>query len=113
MLTTNKLEYDYFDNALHETKLFIKYKQVLMVYKFCFRFMEHNEKTDLWIDLPASTCKIFWPETVSMEMYVKYKDSKLPSQAFFIATLHHTVLKMEKGVSTHLILRKTHKTHFL
>ncbi|KAK5650330.1 hypothetical protein RI129_001359 [Pyrocoelia pectoralis] len=61
------------------------------------RFMEHNEKTDLWVDLLPNQHKIFWPETGSMEMYVKYRDSKLNSQPFFVATVHHTVLRMDKG----------------
>ncbi|KAK4883024.1 hypothetical protein RN001_006343 [Aquatica leii] len=63
------------------------------------RFMEHNEKSDLWVDLQPNQYKIFWPETSSMEMYVKYRDSKLSSQAFFIATPHHTVLRMDKGTA--------------
>ncbi|KAF5301566.1 hypothetical protein FQR65_LT08871 [Abscondita terminalis] len=63
------------------------------------RFMEHNEKTDLWVDLQPNHFKTFWPETSSMEMYVKYRDSKLCSQAFFIATVHHTVLRMDKGTA--------------
>uniref|UniRef100_A0A1Y1KIC3 Vacuolar protein sorting-associated protein 13 VPS13 adaptor binding domain-containing protein n=1 Tax=Photinus pyralis TaxID=7054 RepID=A0A1Y1KIC3_PHOPY len=61
--------------------------------------MEHNEKTDLWVDLPPNQHKLFWPETGSMEMYVKYRDSKLNSQPFFIATVHHTVLRMDKGTA--------------
>lgn len=84
-----------------------------------FRFMEHNEKTDLWTDLPPHQYKIFWPETASMEMYVKYRDSKLTSQAFFIATPHHTVLRMDKGVNHYifsatvkLIIIKTFRVHF-
>lgn len=62
------------------------------------RFMEHNERTDLWIDLPPFKTLIFWPETSSMEMYVKYRDSKLISQAFFVASNHRTVLRLDKGV---------------
>lgn len=61
--------------------------------------MEHNEKTDLWIDLASNTSTTFWPETTSMQMYVKYRDSKSHSQAFFISTLHRTVLRMDKGVT--------------
>ncbi|VEN41503.1 unnamed protein product [Callosobruchus maculatus] len=61
------------------------------------RFMEHNEKTDLWIDLaPQQTIK-FWPETNSMEMYVKYRDSKTISQSFYMAVHHRTVMRMDKG----------------
>ncbi|KAJ8960584.1 hypothetical protein NQ318_013873 [Aromia moschata] len=61
------------------------------------RFMEHNEKSDLWIDLPPYQTMIFWPETSSMQMYVKYRDSKLISQSFFISNQHRTVLRMDKG----------------
>ncbi|KAF5273457.1 hypothetical protein FQA39_LY07474 [Lamprigera yunnana] len=72
---------------------------VINTTKKYLRFMEHNEKTDLWVDLPPNQHKIFWPETGSMEMYVKYRDSKLSSQAFFIAVVHHTVLRMDKGTA--------------
>lgn len=65
--------------------------------------MEHNEKTDLWIDLPANQYRIFWPETSSMEMYVKYRDSKLSSHSFYIAVPHHTVLRMDKGVRSPIL----------
>lgn len=65
--------------------------------------MEHNEKTDLWVDLPPKNCITFWPETNSMQMYVKHRDNKSHSQAFFISTVHHTVLRMIKGVRTYLI----------
>ncbi|XP_072395854.1 intermembrane lipid transfer protein VPS13A-like [Diabrotica undecimpunctata] len=61
------------------------------------RFMEHNDKSDLWIDLVPYKTMIFWPETSSMEMYVKYKDSKLISHSFFISTHHRTVLRLDKG----------------
>lgn len=64
--------------------------------------MEHNEKTDLWIDLPSKNSITFWPETNSMQMYVKYRDSKFHSQAFLFSTIHHTVLRMDKGVRTNL-----------
>ncbi|KAK9700327.1 SHR-binding domain of vacuolar-sorting associated protein 13, partial [Popillia japonica] len=60
------------------------------------RFMEQNEKTDLWTDLPPHQCVPFWPETSSMQMSVKYRDSKLTSQAFFISSNHNTVLRMGK-----------------
>lgn len=63
-----------------------------------FRFMEHNEKTDLWIDIAPFQTMIFWPETNSMEICVKVKDSKTPSHSFFIASQHKTVLRMDKGV---------------
>lgn len=61
------------------------------------RFMEHNEKTDLWIDLGANQTVTFWPETSSMQIYVKFWDSKPISQAFNIANTNRTVLRMDKG----------------
>ncbi|KAK9875024.1 hypothetical protein WA026_005834 [Henosepilachna vigintioctopunctata] len=61
------------------------------------RVMEENEKTDLWIDIAPQQTIIFWPETTSMQMYVKYRQSKVISQAFFIASTHKTVLRMDKG----------------
>ncbi|KAG5885876.1 hypothetical protein JTB14_019139 [Gonioctena quinquepunctata] len=61
------------------------------------RFMEHNEKTDLWVDLAPYQTVVFWPETSSMEMYVKYRDSKLISHSFFISSQHRTVLRIDKG----------------
>lgn len=67
--------------------------------------MEHNEKTDLWVDLSPDQCLTFWPETSSMQMYVKYRDSKLHSQSFFIASHHRTVLRMDKGVITEALFR--------
>ncbi|CAH1186159.1 unnamed protein product [Phyllotreta striolata] len=61
------------------------------------RFMEKNEKTDLWIDLQPFQTVIFWPETSSMEMYVKRRDGKAASHSFFISTHHRTVLRVDKG----------------
>lgn len=61
--------------------------------------MEHNEKTDLWVDLSPYQNVVFWPETSSMQMYVKYRDSKLISQAFYMTTHHKTVLRMDRGVT--------------
>ncbi|GFG28735.1 hypothetical protein Cfor_06015 [Coptotermes formosanus] len=61
------------------------------------RFMEENERADLWIDLSPGQCVPFWPDTDSMRMYVKYRDSKLVSQHFPITHIHQTVLRMDKG----------------
>ncbi|XP_045467694.1 vacuolar protein sorting-associated protein 13C-like [Harmonia axyridis] len=61
------------------------------------RIMEENEKTDLWNDIAPQQTITFWPETSSMQMYVKYRQSKVISQAFFISTAHKTVLRMDKG----------------
>lgn len=41
----------------------------------------------------------FWPETNSMKMYVKLKDSSLVSQHFFINQECQTVLRMDRGVT--------------
>lgn len=63
------------------------------------RIMEQNEKTDLWLDLPPQSSMIFWPETNSYQMYVKYRGSKVISQAFFTTLNHRTVLRMDKGTA--------------
>ncbi|XP_057653630.1 intermembrane lipid transfer protein VPS13A-like [Diorhabda carinulata] len=76
------------------------------------RFMEHNDKTDLWIDLAPFKTLIFWPETSSMEMYVKYKDSKLISHSFFISTHHRTVLRLDKGGAITVEVTGGEKTSF-
>lgn len=68
--------------------------------------MEYNEKTDLWIDLAPSQTMIFWPDTNSMEICVKFKDSKTQSHSFFIASQHKTVLRMDKGVRIDLFYSK-------
>lgn len=68
--------------------------------------MEHNEKTDLWVDLDSSQTVTFWPETSSMQMYVKYRDSKVISQAFNFATANSTVLRMDKGVNARIFSLK-------
>nr|CAD7393578.1 unnamed protein product [Timema cristinae] len=71
---------------------------------------------DLWRDLPPRhaavwvivwncnltcfdglMCIAFWPETDSMRMLVKFRDSKLVSQHFPITHVHQTVLRMDKG----------------
>lgn len=65
--------------------------------------MEHNEKTDLWIDLDSQQNLIFWPDTSSMQMYVKYKESKFISPAFNFITTTSTVLRMDKGVNINVV----------
>ena len=44
-------------------------------------------------------CIPFWPSTDSMKLYVKYEDSNVSSQHFYIHTPHTTTLRMDKGVS--------------
>lgn len=63
------------------------------------RFMEENEAADLWIDLAPQQCTPFWPQTDSMSMHCKYRDSNVVSQHFPITKNHFTVLRMDKGVS--------------
>ncbi|KAH1005296.1 hypothetical protein HUJ04_006309 [Dendroctonus ponderosae] len=63
------------------------------------RFMEDNEKTDLWTDLEPSQTAIYWPDTTSMQIFVKYRESNLISQAIFISRHHRTVLRMDKGTA--------------
>ncbi|KAL1131713.1 hypothetical protein AAG570_011326 [Ranatra chinensis] len=65
--------------------------------KRSLRFMEDNEKADLWIDLAPGQCIPFWPETEKMSMFVKFRDSKVVSQHFPITSNHQTVLRMDKG----------------
>lgn len=60
--------------------------------------MEENEAADLWIDLAPQQCTPFWPQTDSMAMHCKYRDSTLVSQHFSITKNHFTVLRMDKGV---------------
>lgn len=60
--------------------------------------MENNEKTDLWIDLEPGQTVTYWPDTLSMQIFVKYRESNLVSQAVPISTQHRTVLRMDKGV---------------
>lgn len=40
----------------------------------------------------------FWPETDSMRMFVKFRDSKSGSQHFSITKEQQTVLRMDRGV---------------
>lgn len=41
----------------------------------------------------------FWPETDSMRMFVKFRDSKSGSQHFSIIREQQTVLRMDRGVN--------------
>ncbi|XP_045499068.1 vacuolar protein sorting-associated protein 13A-like [Colias croceus] len=61
------------------------------------RYMEENEAADLWMDLAPQQCVPFWPQTDSLAMHCKYRDSMLVSQHFPIAENHFTVLRMDKG----------------
>ncbi|XP_071038592.1 intermembrane lipid transfer protein VPS13A [Parasteatoda tepidariorum] len=61
------------------------------------RFMEKNEATDLWFDIAPEKCLPFWPDTDSLKLLVKLRDSKTVSQHFPIDFPHVTVLRMECG----------------
>ncbi|XP_060801512.1 intermembrane lipid transfer protein Vps13 isoform X2 [Amyelois transitella] len=63
------------------------------------RFMEENEAADLWFDLAPQQCTPFWPQTDSMSMHCKYRDSTVVSQHFPITKNHFTVLRMDKGTA--------------
>ncbi|XP_059052964.1 intermembrane lipid transfer protein VPS13A-like [Achroia grisella] len=63
------------------------------------RFMEENEAADLWFDLAPQQCTPFWPQTDSMSMHCKYRDSTVVSQHFPITKNHYTVLRMDKGTA--------------
>ncbi|VVC88044.1 unnamed protein product [Leptidea sinapis] len=63
------------------------------------RFMEENEAADLWIDLAPQQCTSYWPQTNSMLMHCKYRDSTVVSQHFPIAKNHFTVMRMDKGTA--------------
>lgn len=74
--------------------------------------MEENEAADLWIDLAPQQCTPFWPQTESMAMHCKYRDSTLVSQRFSVTKNHFTVLRMDKGVSTTTISTHCFRIYF-
>ncbi|XP_050428442.1 intermembrane lipid transfer protein VPS13A-like isoform X2 [Adelges cooleyi] len=61
------------------------------------RFMEDNPEADLWTDVLQGQTLPFWPETDSMRMFVKFRDSKSGSQHFSIIREQQTVLRMDRG----------------
>ncbi|XP_050533946.1 intermembrane lipid transfer protein VPS13A-like [Daktulosphaira vitifoliae] len=61
------------------------------------RFMEDNKEADLWTDISQGQTLPFWPETDSMRMFVKFRDSKSGSQHFSIIKEQQTVLRMDRG----------------
>ncbi|KAL5009894.1 hypothetical protein ScPMuIL_012199, partial [Solemya velum] len=63
------------------------------------RYMEENERADLWFDLKIAECAPFWPETDTLNMYVKYEGSNVVSQHFFFRKPHNTVLRMNRGTA--------------
>ncbi|XP_077487985.1 intermembrane lipid transfer protein VPS13A-like isoform X2 [Amblyomma americanum] len=65
--------------------------------KHYFRFMEQNEAADLWFDIGPHECLPFWPDTDSMKMYLRHKDSSVTSQHFHFGQSQNTVLRMDNG----------------
>lgn len=63
------------------------------------RYMELNERTDLWLDLGPGDCCPFWPETQAQLMCIKYREGRVPSPAFSITSAHHVTLRMDGGGS--------------
>ncbi|CAL1544729.1 unnamed protein product [Lymnaea stagnalis] len=61
------------------------------------RYMEENEKADLWIDIEPDQYQSFWPVTESFNMYVKFDGSNVSSLHFPIKSCHNTVLRMDQG----------------
>ncbi|KAF4528446.1 hypothetical protein B566_EDAN017050 [Ephemera danica] len=61
------------------------------------RFMEDNERADLWVDLAPGQSTSFWPETETMRMFVRLRGSQLVSAAFPVGRPHRCVLRMDKG----------------
>ncbi|KAF2367875.1 Vacuolar protein sorting-associated protein 13 SHR-binding domain [Trinorchestia longiramus] len=61
------------------------------------RFMEDNDKMDLWHDLEPRQCRAFWPEKDKQFMVAQHKDGKMRSLAFHYNSEHKTVLRTEKG----------------
>ncbi|GAB6032241.1 hypothetical protein CHUAL_010881 [Chamberlinius hualienensis] len=67
--------------------------------KYHLRFLERNDKTDLWMDIGPHDSVSFWPDTNNMQMHVKMRDSKIVSQPFFINRTDNTVLRMDHGTA--------------
>ncbi|GFY43054.1 vacuolar protein sorting-associated protein 13, partial [Trichonephila inaurata madagascariensis] len=73
--------------------------------EYHLRFMEKNEATDLWFDIAPDKCLPFWPDTSSLKMFVKIRDSKTVSQHFPIDFSHVTVLRMEYGSGLKVVVK--------
>ncbi|GFR31245.1 vacuolar protein sorting-associated protein 13 [Trichonephila clavata] len=73
--------------------------------EYHLRFMEKNEATDLWFDIAPDKCLPFWPDTSSLKMFVKLRDSKTVSQHFPIDFSHVTVLRMEHGSGLKVVVK--------
>ncbi|XP_068229043.1 intermembrane lipid transfer protein VPS13A-like [Palaemon carinicauda] len=61
------------------------------------KFMQENDKMELWYDINPQQCIPFWPDMEDMHMVVRYRDQQVRSQHFHFNSIHSTVLRMEKG----------------
>ncbi|XP_037798990.1 vacuolar protein sorting-associated protein 13A-like isoform X1 [Penaeus monodon] len=84
---------------LHLTKIvtLMPYFLVRNLTQRPLRFMQENDKVELWYDIPPQQCMTFWPDSENMHMVVRYRDQQVRSQHFHFNSNHSTVLRMEKG----------------
>nr|XP_045607569.1 vacuolar protein sorting-associated protein 13A-like isoform X2 [Procambarus clarkii] len=61
------------------------------------KFMQENDKVELWYDIHPLQCMAFWPDSENMHMVVRYRDQQVRSQHFHFNSNHSTVVRMEKG----------------
>ncbi|KAK8726845.1 hypothetical protein OTU49_010090, partial [Cherax quadricarinatus] len=61
------------------------------------KFMQENDKVELWYDIHPQQCMAFWPDSENMHMVVRYRDQQVRSQHFHFNSNHSTVVRMEKG----------------
>ncbi|XP_042202978.1 vacuolar protein sorting-associated protein 13C-like isoform X2 [Homarus americanus] len=61
------------------------------------KFMQENDKVELWYDIHPQQCMSFWPDSENMHMVVRYRDQQVRSQHFHFNSNHSTVVRMEKG----------------
>lgn len=61
------------------------------------KFMQENDKVELWYDIHPQQCMAFWPDGENMHMVVRYRDQQVRSQHFHFNSNHTTVVRMEKG----------------
>ncbi|XP_076036664.1 intermembrane lipid transfer protein VPS13A-like isoform X3 [Oratosquilla oratoria] len=85
--------------AIHLTKIVIlmPYFVVRNLTSRPLKFMQENDKMDLWYDIQSQQCMPFWPDSENMRMVVRHRDSQVVSQHFHFNSIHTTVLRMEKG----------------
>ncbi|KAK7084545.1 hypothetical protein SK128_022286 [Halocaridina rubra] len=61
------------------------------------KFMQENDRIELWYDIHPQQCIPFWPDSEDMHMVVRYQNQQIRSQHFHFNSIHTTVLRMEKG----------------